>query len=177
VLGPAFKALDAVNKGVYYLIGVGLMVITVVVFWQVMVRFVLTAAGINISAPWTEEVARYVLIWCIFLGAGVGCRKAQLIALEFVVRALPSVVGQAARYLAMAVCLGFFLLMIQVGWQFVDIIGRSETSPVLQISKAWVYWAMPVGAGLMVINTIALALEAITTKRDIRLIGGLASTE
>jgi hypothetical protein len=36
---------------------------------------------------------------------------------------------------------------------------------------------MPVGAGLMVINTIALALEAITTKRDIRLIGGLASTE
>jgi TRAP-type C4-dicarboxylate transport system permease small subunit len=29
----------------------GLMVITAVVFWQVMVRFVLTAAGINISSP------------------------------------------------------------------------------------------------------------------------------
>lgn len=177
MLGLAFKALDSVNKAVYHLIGVGLMVITAVVFWQVMVRFVLTAAGINISAPWTEEVARYLLIWCIFLGAGVGCRKAQLIALEFVVRALPNLIGQGVRYLAMAICLGFFLLMIQVGWQFVEIIGATETSPVLQIPKSWVYWAMPVGAALMVVNTIALALEAITTKRDIRLIGGLASTE
>ena len=44
------RALDEVNRAILLLIGIGLMVITAVVFWQVMVRFVLTAAGINISS-------------------------------------------------------------------------------------------------------------------------------
>ncbi len=171
------KALDGLNKAVYYALGFGLLAITAVVFWQVMVRFVLTAIGFNISSPWTEEVARYILIWCVLLGAGIGCRKAQLIALEFVVRAVPGVFGQAMRYGSMLLCLAFFLMLINVGWQFVQIIGRSELSPVMQIPKTWVYWALPAGAFLMVINTLGLILEAIVTRRDIRDIGGLASTD
>ncbi len=174
---PLFGALDHVNRFAYRLIGVGLMVITVVVFLQVLVRFVLTAAGINIAATWTEEVARYVLIWCIFLGAGVGCRKAQLISLEFVVRWAPGPLGQAMRYLALLLCAAMFLLLIHVGYQFVVVIGRTELSPAMQIPKTWVYWAMPVGAALMVVNTVALMAEAIVSRRDIRDIGGIASTD
>lgn len=176
-MAAVFRAIDLLNRAVYYLVGIGLMVITVVVFWQVTIRFVLTAAGINISHPWTEEVARYVLIWCIFLGAAVGCRKSQLISLEFVIRAVPGLVGQAMRYLALIACFALFLLLINVGHQFVVIIGRTELSPVMQISKTWVYWAMPIGAGLMAINTLALMLEAITTRTDIRDIGGLSGTD
>ncbi|MBM3525351.1 MAG: TRAP transporter small permease [Alphaproteobacteria bacterium] len=176
-MGPVFGALDHVNHFVLRLIGVGLMVITLVVFLQVLVRFVLTAIGINISAPWTEEVARYVLIWCVFLGAGVGCRKAQLISLEFVVRWAPGWTGQAMRYLALLLCAALFLLLINVGYQFVVVIGRTELSPVMQIPKTWVYWAMPAGAALMVVNTVALMAEAIVSRRDIRDIGGIASTD
>jgi TRAP-type C4-dicarboxylate transport system permease small subunit len=162
---------DRLNLVLTYGIGILLAVMTVAVFTQVMVRFVLTAVGVNLSAAWTEEVARYVLIWIVFLGAAIGCRKRQLISLEFVVRALPSLPGQGLVHLGLLVCLGFFGLLISVGLAFMEL-GAVETSPVMQIPKAWVYAAMPAGAALMIVNTVALIAETAMQRRDIRLVGG-----
>jgi len=162
---------DRLNLVLTYGIGILLAVMTVAIFTQVMVRFVLTAVGVNLSAAWTEEVARYVLIWIVFIGAGIGCRKRQLISLEFVVRAVPSLPGQGLVHLGLLVCLGFFGLLISVGVAFMEL-GAVETSPVMQIPKAWVYAAMPAGAALMIVNTAALIAETTMQRRDIRLVGG-----
>jgi TRAP-type C4-dicarboxylate transport system permease small subunit len=162
---------DRLNLALTWLIGLLLAVMAVSVFTQVMVRFVLTAAGINLSAAWTEELARYVLIWIVFLGAGIGCRKRQLISLEFVVRRLPSLPGQGMAYLGLLACLGFFGLLISVGLAFMEL-GEVETSPVMQIPKAWVYAAMPAGAALMILNTAVMMIETLAQRRDIRLVGG-----
>jgi TRAP-type C4-dicarboxylate transport system permease small subunit len=173
--GPARLALrgvDRLNAALTAVVGLLLFVVTAAVLGQVLVRFVLTAFGLNVSAPWTEELARYALIWMVFLGAGVGCRKAQLIALEIVVQALPGIWGRDLRYVALLACLGFFALLIQVGLPFVDL-GRTEMSPVTQIPKSRVYWAMPVGAAVMIVNTLALIAESVVERRDIREIGGV----
>ncbi|MFN8723452.1 MAG: TRAP transporter small permease [Rhodospirillales bacterium] len=170
------RMIDRMNAALAIVVGVLLMIITAAVFGQVMVRFVLTAAGINISAPWTEELARYLLIWVVFLGAAVGCRKAQLIALEFVVQALPSLPGQMLRYGTLLLCVAFFAMMVWVGLPFVTL-GETETSPVMQIPKSRVYWAMPVGAALMILNTFALMAEAALDGRDIRKVGVAADVE
>ncbi len=169
--------LERLNTAVYYLIGAILALISVVVLGQVLVRFVLTHLGLNISAPWTEELARFLLVWLIFLGAAVGCRRMQLISLDFVLKALPGLIGQAARYLSLGLCLYLFLLLVIYGHQFVRIIGASELSPVMQISKSWVYWAMPAGGALMIINTLAFIAEAIIDGKDIRNAGGIADTD
>jgi TRAP-type C4-dicarboxylate transport system permease small subunit len=161
------SAIDKLNAGVTILVGLLLMVVTVAVFGQVTVRFVLTAAGINISAPWTEELARYALIWMVFLGAGVGVRHAQMIALEFGVRKLPARLGVPVRYLSILLCVAFFAMLVWVGLSFVNL-GRTETSPVLGITKDYVYWAMPFGAALMIINSAALVIDTILKGRDIR---------
>jgi hypothetical protein len=52
-------------------------------------------------APWTEELARYTLIWMVFLGAAVGVRHSRLIALEFGVRKPARAAGIPLRYLVM----------------------------------------------------------------------------
>jgi TRAP-type C4-dicarboxylate transport system permease small subunit len=161
---------DRLNLLLTYAIGLLLAVMTAAVFTQVMVRFVLTTAGINISAAWTEELARYALIWIVFIGAGIGCRRRQLISLEFVVRALPSLPGQGVVHLGLLLCLGFFGLLISVGLAFMEL-GEVETSPVMQIPKAWVYAAMPAGAALMILNTAALMAETLLDRRDIRTVG------
>jgi TRAP-type C4-dicarboxylate transport system permease small subunit len=161
---------DRLNLGLTYLIGLLLAVMTFAVLTQVLVRFVLTAAGINLSAAWTEEVARYVLIWIVFLGAGIGCRKRQLISLEFIVRWLPSLPGQAIVHLGLLACIGFFGLLISVGLAFMEL-GAVETSPVMQVPKAWVYAAMPAGASLMLLNTAVLMAETLMQRQDIRLVG------
>jgi TRAP-type C4-dicarboxylate transport system permease small subunit len=172
-----FAMLEHVNRAVYYILGLLLAVISTVVLLQVGVRFVLTAAGINIAAPWTEELARYLLVWMIFLGAGVGCRRMQLIALTFVINWLPARLGSAARLLALCLCLWLFGILLVYGWQFVQLIGRSEMSPVMQISKSWVYWAMPIGAALMIINTLAFIAEALLPGGDLRATTSLGATE
>jgi TRAP-type C4-dicarboxylate transport system permease small subunit len=176
-LRTALDALDHVNRWVYYLIGAILAAISAVVFTQVIVRFVLTLIGVNVAAPWTEELARFLLVWLIFLGAAVGCRRMQLISLDFVVRALPGLLGRLARYAALVLCLFMFVLMVRYGVLFVEVIGRSELSPVMQISKEWVYWAMPVGAALMIVNTLAFVLDAALAGSDVRFAGGIADTD
>jgi len=169
-------AIDVLNSLIGWVLAAMLAVISVVVLIQVVVRFVLTAVGISISAAWTEELARYLLCWMVFLGAAYGCRKAQLMSLDFAVSRLPGVFGQVARYVALVICLGFFLLLIQVGWAFMEF-GRSETSPVMRLSMQWIYAAIPVGAAVMVLNTIGLMLEAWVTRSDIRSIGSEAALD
>jgi TRAP-type C4-dicarboxylate transport system permease small subunit len=173
-VAKALTLIDRLNTVVYYAVGILLAAISTVVLMQVIVRFVLTNFGLNISAPWTEEAARYLLVWLIFLGAAVGCRRMQLISLGFVVSGTPPLVGAALRYAALVLCLLLFLLMIRYGIEFVQVIGRSELSPVMQIPKTWVYWAMPVGSALMVVNTCAFVAETWLEGRDIRRTGGLA---
>jgi TRAP-type C4-dicarboxylate transport system permease small subunit len=170
----ALGMLERLNTAVYYVIGALLAVISVVVLMQVIVRFVLTSLGVNISAPWTEELARYLLVWLIFLGAAVGCRRMQLISLEFVIKGLPRAVGSAMRQVALVLCLGLFAIMLRFGVQFVQVLGATELSPVMQISMIWVYWAMPVGAALMIVNTLAFMAESWLEGRDIRQSGGLS---
>jgi TRAP-type C4-dicarboxylate transport system permease small subunit len=170
----ALGLLDQLNTATYYAVGALLAAISVVVFFQVMVRLILTAIGVNIAAPWTEELARYLLVWLIFLGAAVGCRRMQLISLTFVISGLPAFAGSLLRHLALVLCLGLFLLMVRYGYEFVQVLGRSELSPVMQIPKTWVYWAMPAGAVLMIINTLAFMAESWVEGRDIRRSGGLA---
>ena len=159
--------MDGINTLVTAIVSALLAIVALAVMTQVLVRFVLTAAGINISAPWTEELARYTLIWMVFLGAAVGVRHARMIALEFGVRKLPARAGVPIRYAVMIMSIAFFGLLFWVGLDFLEL-GRSETSPVLGITKDRVYWAMPVGMVLMILNSLALIAETIVEGRDIR---------
>ncbi len=175
-MGFFMRAVDGMNAGVTLVVGLLLAAMSVAVMGQVTVRFVLTAAGINVSAPWTEELARYCLIWMIFLGAGVGVRKGQMIALEFLVRKVPDRLGIATRYAVIALSVAFFCLMFVVGLDFVEL-GRTERSPVMGITKDLVYWAMPVGAALMIVNSLALVAQSLIERRDIRYMGDEIVTE
>lgn len=159
--------MDRVNAVATIIVATLLAIVAIAVMGQVTVRFVLTAFGINISAPWTEEVARYALIWMVFLGAAVGVRHARMIALEFGIRKMPKGMGVPIRYAVMIISIAFFGLLFWVGLEFVEL-GRSERSPVLGITRDYVYWAMPVGMVLMILNSLALIAETILKGRDIR---------
>ncbi len=65
------------------------------VFYQFFTRYAL-----NNSAAWTEEIARYLLIGVVFVGAAIGVAKNNHIQVDFFYRHLPAAVGRA---MAMAV--------------------------------------------------------------------------
>ena len=55
-----------------------------VIFLQFFTRYAL-----NDSASWTEEIARYLLICTVFIGATIGVRKNNHIQVDFLYRILP----------------------------------------------------------------------------------------
>jgi TRAP-type C4-dicarboxylate transport system permease small subunit len=55
-----------------------------VVFYQFFTRYAL-----NDSASWTEEIARYLLIGVVFVGASIGVAKNNHIQVDFLYRYLP----------------------------------------------------------------------------------------
>jgi len=65
------------------------------VFYQFVTRYVM-----NDSAAWTEEVARYMLIGLVFIGAAIGVAKNNQIQVDFFYRHMPAAMG---RWLSRAV--------------------------------------------------------------------------
>lgn len=159
---------DVINVGAKMALGALLVGMTIATFSQVMVRFVFTSFGISLSAPWTEELSRYAMIWLVFIGLGVGFRYGILISLTAVVNAVGERLGKALRYLALGASFGFLALLFVLGLDFVEF-GRIERSPALSVSKTWVYWAMPVGAAIGCINILALVADTWLRGADIRL--------
>ena len=78
------------------------------VFYQFFTRYVL-----NDSAAWTEEIARYLLIGTVFVGATIGVAKNNHIQVDLIYRYLPA---RAARVLATCVDL---LRVAFCGWMTV----------------------------------------------------------
>lgn len=64
--------------GIFWLLGA-------TVFYQFFTRYVL-----NDSAAWTEEIARYLLIGVVFIGACIGVSKNNHIQVDFFYRFMPS---------------------------------------------------------------------------------------
>ena len=65
------------------------------VFYQFFTRYVL-----NDSASWTEEIARYLLIGTVFVGASIGVARNNHIQVDLLYRYLP---GGLSRWLSRAV--------------------------------------------------------------------------
>lgn len=159
--------MDKLNKLLFILVAIALGIMTIVVFYQVLVRFALSSFFREISAPWTEELARYLMIWSIFIGGAVASRKAKLIAVEALVHAIPALPGKAIKISAHLLSIVFYIWIFLIGLDWAKF-GLSETAPVMGFSMVYIFSALSVGAVLMFLNTVALLVEVFVNKTDIR---------
>ena len=160
------RLVDALNKGLGLFCGLALATMTALIFLQVLVRFVFAKLHIQFSVPWTEELSRYLMIWAVFVGAALIARRADALAVEALVLAVPPSVGRAIKFSAHALALVFYGCIFMLGLDWMEF-GRSESAPVLGIEMAWVYASMSVGAGLTIVNALALLAEVWLDKKDI----------
>jgi TRAP-type transport system small permease protein len=76
------------------------------VFYQFFTRYAL-----NNSAAWTEEIARYLLIGTVFVGASIGVAKNNHIQVDLLYRWLPPAVGRALTIMVDIIRIAFFASM------------------------------------------------------------------
>jgi TRAP-type C4-dicarboxylate transport system permease small subunit len=138
------KAVDFIlSRLLVFLMGV--MVVNVL--WQVFTRFVLQS-----PSPFTDELARYLLIWVGLLGAAYATGQRMHLAIDIV----PNNAGpRSQRVLQVVIALavvGFALfVMIIGGLKLVYItLTLNQISPALSLPLGYVYTAVPL-SGLLII--------------------------
>ncbi|MEX1184385.1 MAG: TRAP transporter small permease [Gemmatimonadota bacterium] len=140
-----FRILDRILDSVLLAV-LGLM--AAIVAANVFCRFVL-----QFSIYWGDEAAQALLVWLTFLGAAVAVRDRAHYAFDYL--------GQYSRgnlQFAAAIVSRMITLIALIGlfyWGLRVTLGiRPWIMPAMEISRAWVYAAGPIGCGLMIIYII-----------------------
>jgi TRAP-type C4-dicarboxylate transport system permease small subunit len=110
------------------------------------------------ALTWTEETARYLMIWMGFLATGLALREGGHIAVELVLERMPAGVQRAMLAAVRLLGFAFLVAVIGAGWVLLVRVSGQRT-PVLGISMMWPYLAIPVGCLLTALEMVALALR------------------
>ncbi|MER0237411.1 TRAP transporter small permease [Fulvimarina sp. MAC8] len=132
----------------------------VLVFWQVVTRFVLGDAS-----AWSEVLARGVVIWMVFLGAGAGFRLSAMIPLEFVRSVLPQNFQRVVIFIVMLLNLIFLGVLIWFGTAMAIRVSSQQVA-MLGVPISWFYAALPVGAVLALPGVVLEYLKPMEDVRD-----------
>jgi len=130
-----------------------LLAISVVVVVSVYYRYVL-----NNSLIWSEEACRYMTVWLIFLGLSSAHRRGQHVSVGSVLNRLPArfvakqqLPPRVAEGITFAVSFVLTWLGAQNASSNFEI---RQVTPALHLEIAWVYLAIPVGFGLLMIQSL-----------------------
>jgi TRAP-type C4-dicarboxylate transport system permease small subunit len=128
-------------------------VMTVIIILQVFMRYLFL-----FSLSWSEEVARYLMIWGSFLGASLALKYGFHIGVEFVINRIPE---KMRGWINLTAKLGvlFFLIYFTIGGFRLSWAVRDQDSPALLFSMAYAYLSAPVGGVFMIIQLLSLLVE------------------
>jgi TRAP-type C4-dicarboxylate transport system permease small subunit len=121
--------------------------------WQVISRFVFSQ-----PSTFTEEAMRRLLIWMVMLGTAVAVRKGALVSVDLMLRLSRGAWRRTVRRIISGVNLAFFSVVL---WFGIDLVWRVrfQTFASMEISMSWGYAAVPAGALLAMLATLAHHLD------------------
>lgn len=150
-LGALLRGIDRCLQYLMAVLVVGsLATMVAVVLFLVISRFVF-----GIGYFWGEELARYLMIYMAFIGGAVALRSNQHPRLTLFVDMLPET-GRRVVNILMQLLLAVTLIVLL--WQGLDVAlneGRMRT-PALRLRYFWILLAVPIGAGAMLIQLLAM---------------------
>jgi TRAP-type C4-dicarboxylate transport system permease small subunit len=158
------RVLSALSNAALYLAGAGLVAMSVIVLWQIFVRFVL-----NWGQAWTELSAIMIMSWFIFLGAAVGVRENYHLGFDVLLYVLPKGSKKVLRTISDVVVLAFAVGMIVFGIDLMRL-QWNERMPGLGISGAFRYLPLVAGGVLIVlfsVERVVLRWAGINVDRDL----------
>ncbi|MEQ9245870.1 MAG: TRAP transporter small permease, partial [Nitratireductor sp.] len=118
----------------------------------------------NFSITWSEEVARYLMIWMTFIGAGLALRTGGHVAVGNFQEMLGPNGQRAIRVLILCLLLAFFSIMIWMGLNYMDR-ARFQLTPATRVSFSYIYAAMPIGFGLLIVHLLLVARSFVMENR------------
>ena len=156
----AVQIIDAILKNVLVVL---MAAMVIAVSWQVISRYVFSS-----PSSWTEEVARFLMIWIGVLGAADAFRTGVHLGLDILPQKLTGRSAELLKQLTAFVIVLFSLTVLIIGggslasltWEL------RQYSAVLGLPIAFVYSVIPTAGILICVYAIAAVTGAIDTDSE-----------
>jgi TRAP-type transport system small permease protein len=155
-----------IDKIIGYICIIMGITMTVTTLLGILFRYIMTN-----PLPWTEELARYSMIWMGLLAISIGVRRNLHLGVEMFMNKFPMIIRRIITYFS-RLLIGFFLYMLSIYGYDMAINGLHQTSPGLQISMFYVLISIPISAILALIQLMFVTVIDIQNN-----ITGLSNTD
>jgi len=143
------EAVDLSNTPAEAWIALGLFwALAGVVFTQFFTRYAL-----NDSAAWTEEIARYLLIGVVFVGASIGVAKNNHIQVDLIYRYLPASLCRALAVAVDVARIAFLAAMTFYTGQMMQKMGNYQMT-IVDLPMNIVYGVVLFGFAAMTLRSV-----------------------
>ena len=142
------------GKCLEWTVALAVVVMSTVVFLQVVFRYLF-----NSPISWSEETARILFVWITLLGTFLAVKSKNHISIETFVKYFFS--AKTRRLISVVVSfllVYYFLYLFVVGISMVEKTYENLT-PVMLLPFSYIYVAIPIAAGLVVIYLVGQLLQ------------------
>jgi TRAP-type C4-dicarboxylate transport system permease small subunit len=139
---------DILNNVVKYLAAILLGAMTILVFLQVLFRYVL-----NHPLDWSEELSSFAFVWMALLGASIGLKRKENPRLDLIINQFSAKAQRTVAALYDLTIL-FLLAVLFIYGARLTAEMRSQTTAALGYSVSYVYAVLPVSAAIMFVHLV-----------------------
>lgn len=156
------RIVDSINKVMSVIVVVFFAAAFLATFMQVVFRNLTT-----ISVPWTDELSRYLVIYIVYLAAGLAARNGRLIRMEV----LPMLLKMSDRQIRVFYWISSFItvlfaLIVLYSISMTLSTNLNKVSASLGISMAIPYLALPIGSVWLAVNCFADLFDSHLKERE-----------
>lgn len=119
---------------------------------------------VDLRITWTEELARYLMIWAALLAVSCGVYYREHVGLLLVLESLPTRLQHAIRLGLDLLGLGFFLVLTWYGINLTHQ-GGSQYATIFHMTMTLPFAAVPVSAALAAVQMVLVSIRDIAQLR------------
>ncbi|MDT8444017.1 MAG: TRAP transporter small permease [Desulfuromonadales bacterium] len=116
---------------------------------------------VDLQITWTEELARYLMIWGSLLAVSCGVYYREHVGLMLLLESLPSKLQMVIRVVLDLLGLAFFLVLTWYGFNMARD-GASQYATIFNMTMTVPFAAVPVSAGLAALQMLLVSIRDLT---------------
>ena len=154
------RLFDRATKGIEYLCCLFFVLMCIGVTIQIFSRYIFASPVV-----WAEEVARYAMIWIVYLGAIVAVRRKAHTRIDFFVNLLPARHQRYVEVLVDCICIAFLAILL---YSFPPALNLSlrMTSYALKVPLFVIHAALPLCGSLMIVSFMFNIVQTLRSKPE-----------
>lgn len=137
------RAVDAAERALEAVLLFLFLIMVAAIFWQVFARYVLES-----PTAWSEELARFLMVWVTMLGSALVLRDDEHVAGTLFLELLPAAARRAVGFVRDALILAMAGALAYYGTGLA-LLAHRQSSPGLNVPMAYPYAAIPLSAVLI----------------------------